>query len=132
MPVIIRVQHEDFDAVTVQRELLAGRTDVGAVAAFTGLVLYGAEEHAGPLASLASSAGSYSDEWFEEVHEFFANSTLLLVLIHVASVLVESLIHREYLVQAMWSRIRFPRTKPRFASPSYPILGTSIGRSPTG
>ena len=35
---IIRVQHEDFDSAALQRELLAGRRDVGAVATFIGLV----------------------------------------------------------------------------------------------
>ena len=35
---IIRVQKEDFDSVAVQRELLAGRSDVGALASFVGLV----------------------------------------------------------------------------------------------
>ncbi len=73
------------------------------VTALTGLVLYGAEESAGPLASLSSSLGNDWGEAFEEVHEFFANFTLLLVFIHVAGVLVESLIHHENLVQAMWT-----------------------------
>jgi len=36
--VIIRIQHEDFDITTVNRELLAGRSDVGAIASFIGLV----------------------------------------------------------------------------------------------
>ncbi len=35
---IIRVQHEDFDTAALQRELLAGRSDVGAIASFVGLV----------------------------------------------------------------------------------------------
>lgn len=35
---IIRVQAEDFDAAALQRELLAGRSDVGALASFIGLV----------------------------------------------------------------------------------------------
>jgi molybdopterin synthase catalytic subunit len=35
---IIRVQREDFDAAGLQRELLAGRSDAGAVASFIGLV----------------------------------------------------------------------------------------------
>jgi len=36
--VIIRIQNEDFDITAVNRELLAGRSDVGAIASFIGLV----------------------------------------------------------------------------------------------
>lgn len=35
---IIRVQTEDFDLAAVNRELLGGRSDVGAIASFIGLV----------------------------------------------------------------------------------------------
>ena len=35
---IIRIQQDDFDAAALQRELLAGRSDVGALASFIGLV----------------------------------------------------------------------------------------------
>ena len=35
---IIRIQAEDFDVGTLNRELLAGRSDVGAIASFIGLV----------------------------------------------------------------------------------------------
>ncbi|MCP4876850.1 MAG: molybdenum cofactor biosynthesis protein MoaE [Gammaproteobacteria bacterium] len=35
---IIRVQYEDFDSAALNRELLAGRSDVGAIASFIGLV----------------------------------------------------------------------------------------------
>jgi molybdopterin synthase catalytic subunit len=35
---IIRVQIEDFDITALNRELLAGRSDVGAIASFIGLV----------------------------------------------------------------------------------------------
>lgn len=68
---------------------------------FTGLLVYGAEEHAGPLAHWFGSAHSVWGEVTEEAHELFANFTLLLVLIHVIGVLVESLIHKENLVAAM-------------------------------
>ncbi len=35
---IIRIQIEDFDVAALNRELLAGRSDVGAIASFIGLV----------------------------------------------------------------------------------------------
>ncbi|HID47999.1 MAG TPA: cytochrome B [Chromatiales bacterium] len=66
----------------------------------SGLVIYGIEEGAGPLAMLAGSA-----EWIEEVaeesHEFLANFMLLLVIVHVIGVLVESLLHHENLARSM-------------------------------
>ncbi len=67
----------------------------------SGIFLLGAEEQAGPVAHwFTQSAGIWGDI-LEEVHEFFANFTLLLVFIHVTGVLVESLIHQENLVSSM-------------------------------
>ena len=40
-------------------------------------------------------------EWIEDVHEVAANATLALVALHVAAVVVSSLLHRENLVRAM-------------------------------
>jgi len=68
---------------------------------FTGLLVYGAEEHAGPLAHWFSTSPGIWAEVSEEAHEFFANFTLLLVSIHVIGVLVEGLFHKENLVAAM-------------------------------
>ena len=67
----------------------------------TGLLTYGVEEAAGPLAPWVGGTGEVWGEAFEEIHEFFANFTLLLVFIHVMGVLVESALHRENLVRAM-------------------------------
>jgi cytochrome b len=68
--------------------------------AFSGLAVYGAEG-AGPLAYMFSGSGPMVEEAFEELHEFFANFTLLLVFIHVSGVVIESFIHRENLVASM-------------------------------
>lgn len=40
-------------------------------------------------------------EWLEELHEAFANGMLALVGVHVAGVVVSSLLHRENLVKSM-------------------------------
>lgn len=68
----------------------------------TGLLAYGiGETAAGPFAALAGNPGGFWSEAMEEVHEFLAHFTLLLVFVHVAGVAVSSLLHRENLVRAM-------------------------------
>lgn len=69
----------------------------------TGLMVYGAAENAGPLAGWLGQLGDESGDVFEAVHEFLANLCMMLVAIHVVGVLVESLVHRENLVRAMWN-----------------------------
>lgn len=90
------------------------------VAVYTGLEVYAAEGQ-GPLAGggpgieLIATARADDDsddehegddeneaeEFWEELHEFSANFTLLLVFVHIAGVLVASYVHRENLVRAM-------------------------------
>jgi len=70
---------------------------------FTGMITLGIEEHAGPLAGWVQVMGWHNDDVAEELHEFFANFTLLLVFCHVSGVIVESFLHRDNLIKAMFT-----------------------------
>jgi cytochrome b len=67
---------------------------------FSGIVLYGMEESAGPLAAWVTENSDREEIW-EELHEVFANLTLLLVVLHVIGVIFSSRAHRENLAKAM-------------------------------
>jgi Prokaryotic cytochrome b561 len=60
-----------------------------------GLMVYGGDHQAGPLAGMVTKANG---EAMEKVHEVIANITLALVLAHVAAVVLASL-HHENLVR---------------------------------
>ncbi len=49
-------------------------------------------------------------EWAEEIHEGAASAMLALVIVHVAAVLISSLLHRENLVSAMVTGYKSGRT----------------------
>lgn len=54
----------------------------------------------------ASGFATYNElggDWLEELHEVAANALLILVGIHVAGVVVGSLVHKENLVRAMFT-----------------------------
>lgn len=70
---------------------------------FTGLAVYGAEEHAGPLADIIRKNGHF----WEENHEFFANFTIFLVGVHVIGVFFESWKHKENLIKSMLTGYKF-------------------------
>ncbi len=71
--------------------------------AFSGLVIFAIEEGQGPLVSLLSEINPFWGDIFEEVHEFLANFILFLIAVHIAGVIVESLIHHENLIKSMFT-----------------------------
>lgn len=76
-----------------------GHNPAGGVAIFLLLAL-------GLLISV-SGLGLYweigDEDWFEELHEIAANMMLLVVGVHIAGVLVSSVLHKENLVRAMFN-----------------------------
>ncbi|MFC1749759.1 cytochrome b/b6 domain-containing protein [Pseudomonadota bacterium] len=80
------------------------------VTLITGMLTYGATEFSGPLAIWTTSVGDHTADFFEETHEFFANFTVLLVVMHVAGVMIASLQHRENLVRSMIDGDKYIKT----------------------
>ena len=71
----------------------------------TGLVVYGGEQQAGPLAGMFTKE---TGESMEEIHEVIANITLALIIAHIAAVILASFVHRENLVRAMVTGYKRP------------------------
>lgn len=68
----------------------------------SGMALYGLDSGAGPLAALAGLGGGFWSDVLEGLHEFSANATVVLIVMHVSGVIVESMLSGENLVRSMW------------------------------
>lgn len=97
----------------------------------SGVATYAVENNAGPLADIMGSgvvgqpearAGAgdekedereaEGDELWEELHEVLSNLVLILVLIHIAGVLLASLVLRENLIRSMVTGYKRPTAPP--------------------
>jgi cytochrome b len=69
-----------------------------AATVITGLIVYGGEQQAGPLAGMfTEETGEAVEEW----HEVFANVTLALVFAHIAAVVLACSVLRQNLIRSM-------------------------------
>lgn len=84
----------------------------------SGLALYAVGDQAGPLAPVLGSIDQTWEKPLGEIHEFLANFTLLLVILHVTGVVAESILHRENLVRAMWTGYKRSKHQNRRPQPA--------------
>ena len=73
------------------------------ITACSGLVIFAIEENQGPLVFLFSTANFLGADIAENLHEFFADFTLFLIVVHIFGVIVESIIHKENLIKSMFT-----------------------------
>jgi cytochrome b len=73
---------------------------LGLATGLSGLFTLGGQEGHGPLAAWVPYSMGHT---FKEVHEFFVNAMLAVVLVHLGGVAVESWRHRENLARSMVS-----------------------------
>jgi cytochrome b len=64
--------------------------------------------------------------WLEDLHEGLGNALLALVIVHVAAVLVSSVMHRENLVRAMLTGYK-PRNGPAAAGTRWAVALLLVG-----
>ena len=71
----------------------------------TGLVVYGGDQQAGPLAGMFTKE---TGEAMEGLHEVLANITLALVFAHITAVILACFVLRENLIRAMVTGYKRP------------------------
>jgi cytochrome b len=72
----------------------------------SGMMLYGADAWLGPLAGLMKNVEDGTADTLKVIHEYSANGTIALVVVHVLGVLWESVLHRENLVKSMFTGLK--------------------------
>lgn len=97
-----------------------------ALTGFFGMALIAGDGN-GPLAG--TFIAGWSGEWVEEAHEIFANITLFLVFLHVAGVLISSVLEGRNLVTAMITGRK--NVSSPSASPGSETGGGSLTRKAT-
>lgn len=88
------------NALSSSTEVTANISIVSEVYASGGKEGFGGTGHAGEIYK-NESKNEAAEEFWEGLHEFFANFTLLLVILHVGGVILSSRIDKENLVKAM-------------------------------
>lgn len=75
---------------------------------FSGMSVFATEGY-GPFATTFIS--QWPEDFLEGIHEFCANLTVLMVIVHICGVLVSSLLHKENLIKSMITGKKFIEEK---------------------
>ena len=75
---------------------------LGLLSVVSGIVVYGTQEGMGILSFLNISMFKDMD-FFEDIHEMFANAFMAVIFIHIAGVLMDRLLHNSEAVESMIS-----------------------------
>ncbi|VAW96442.1 Cytochrome b [hydrothermal vent metagenome] len=79
----------------------------------SGVILYAVDDHSGPLAFLFNGEHEYLENILEEVHEFFSNFSVILIVFHVLGVIVAGKQHNENLIKSMINGYKKRNSSPQ-------------------